>query len=44
MTDHSWVHIQIVVNLALRLFRLLRRNIEPATAADHGLTDADTEV
>ena len=23
MSDHSWVHIQIVVNIALRLFRLL---------------------
>ena len=25
MSDHSWVHIQIVANIALRLFRLLNR-------------------
>ena len=31
MSDHSWVHIQIVVNIALRLFRLLSRaGVEPA--------------
>ena len=30
MSDHSWVHIQIVANIALRLFRLLnRRGVEP---------------
>ena len=25
MSDHSWVHLQIVLNRALRLFRLLHR-------------------
>ena len=25
MSDHSWVHLQIVLNRALRLYRLLRR-------------------
>ena len=25
MSDHSWVHLQIVLNSALRIFRLLRR-------------------
>ena len=30
MSDHSWIHIQIVLNIALRLFRLLnRRGVEP---------------
>ena len=30
MSDHSWVHVQKVVNIALRLLRLLRRrNVEP---------------
>ena len=30
MSDHSWIHIQIVVNIALRLFRLLnRRGVVP---------------
>lgn len=45
MSDHSWVHIQIVVNIALRLTRLLaRRGVEPATVSDHGLRAADAEV
>jgi len=31
MSDHSWVHIQIVLNMALRLARLLfRSGIEPS--------------
>ena len=25
MSDHSWVHLQIVLNRALHLFRLLHR-------------------
>ena len=25
MSDHSWVHLQIVLNVALRIFRLLNR-------------------
>ena len=37
MSDHSWVHIQIVANIALRLFRLLnRRGVEPDVVADTG--------
>jgi metal-dependent HD superfamily phosphatase/phosphodiesterase len=45
MSDHSWVHVQIVVNIALRLFRLLTRaGVEPATVADHGLGRRDAEV
>jgi len=45
MSDHSWVHIQIVVNIALRLFRLLTRaGVEPATVSDHGLGRRDAEV
>src|SRR3954452_9605711 len=40
LTDHSWVHIQIVTNIALRLARLLfRRGIVPAMVADHGMTE-----
>ena len=31
MSDHSWVHVRIVLNIALRLFRLLdRAGVEPA--------------
>ena len=38
MSDHSWVHIQIVTNIALRLTRLLsRRGVEPGLVTDHGL-------
>ena len=29
MSDHSWVHIQIVLNIALRLARLLFRRAMP---------------
>ena len=45
LTDHSWVHIQIVTNIALRLGRLLfRRGITPAVVADHGMSERDAEV
>jgi metal-dependent HD superfamily phosphatase/phosphodiesterase len=45
MSDHSWVHIQIVTNIALRLTRLLaRRGVEPGLVADHGLSEHDAEV
>src|SRR4051794_28596191 len=45
MSDHSWVHIQIVLNIALRLFRLLvRRDVQPALVTEHGLTAGDAEV
>ena len=45
MSDHSWVHVQIVLNIALRLLRLLTRaGDEPAMVADHGMTVRDAEV
>jgi metal-dependent HD superfamily phosphatase/phosphodiesterase len=45
MSDHSWVHIQIVVNIALRLFRLLHRaGIEPAMVTEHEMKARDAEV
>jgi metal-dependent HD superfamily phosphatase/phosphodiesterase len=45
LTDHSWVHIQIVTNIALRLARLLfRRGIVPNMVTDHGMTERDAEV
>jgi metal-dependent HD superfamily phosphatase/phosphodiesterase len=45
MSDHSWVHVQIVLNIALRLARLLaRREVEPGLVADHGLRQHDAEV
>ena len=45
MSDHSWVHMQIVLNIALRLLRLLvKAGVEPAMVADHGMRDRDAEV
>jgi metal-dependent HD superfamily phosphatase/phosphodiesterase len=45
MSDHSWVHTQIVLNIALRLLRLLvRSGVEPAVVADHGMSARDAEV
>jgi metal-dependent HD superfamily phosphatase/phosphodiesterase len=45
MSDHSWVHMQIVLNIALRLLRLLvKAGVEPAVVADHGMKDRDAEV
>jgi uncharacterized protein len=45
MSDHSWVHLQIVLNIGLRLARLLfRRGVIPSITADFGLPDRDAEV
>jgi len=45
MSDHSWVHVQVVLNIALRLMRLLAKGgIEPAMVADHGMKQRDAEV
>jgi metal-dependent HD superfamily phosphatase/phosphodiesterase len=45
MSDHSWVHIRIVTNIALRLARLLFRNgVVPGMVSDHAMTERDAEV
>ena len=45
MSDHSWVHVRIVLNIALRLYRLLRQQqVEPAMVTDHRMRAADAEV
>jgi metal-dependent HD superfamily phosphatase/phosphodiesterase len=45
MSDHSWVHLRIVLNSALRLFRLLhRRGIPSALETDYGMSANDAEV
>jgi hypothetical protein len=45
MSDHSWVHMQIVLNIALRLLRLLvKAGVEPTMVADHGMSARDAEV
>jgi metal-dependent HD superfamily phosphatase/phosphodiesterase len=45
INDHSWVHIQIVTNIALKLLRqLTKHGIEPAVVSDYGMTREDAEV
>jgi metal-dependent HD superfamily phosphatase/phosphodiesterase len=45
MSDHSWVHIQIVLNIGLRLARLLfRRGVTPSVVVDYGMSERDAEV
>jgi metal-dependent HD superfamily phosphatase/phosphodiesterase len=45
MSDHSWVHVQIVLNIALRVLRLFARaGIEPAMVSDHRMGRRDAEV
>jgi uncharacterized protein len=45
MTDHGPVHVKIVMNIAIRLFRLLMdARIEPGVVKDHGLTVEDAGV
>jgi uncharacterized protein len=45
INDHSWVHIQIVTNIALKLLRqLARHGIEPAAVRDYGMEQEDAEV
>ncbi len=45
MSDHSWVHIQIVLNIGLRLARILfRRGVVPSVKADYGMNEHDAEV
>jgi metal-dependent HD superfamily phosphatase/phosphodiesterase len=45
MSDHSWVHLQIVLNRALHLFRLLhRRGVRSAMESSYGMEADDAEV
>jgi metal-dependent HD superfamily phosphatase/phosphodiesterase len=45
INDHSWVHVQIVANIALKLLRqLTRHGIEPSIVRDYGLEPDDAEV
>ena len=42
MSDHSWVHLQIVLNSALRIFRLLHRaGVPSAIETDYLMKAAD---
>jgi metal-dependent HD superfamily phosphatase/phosphodiesterase len=45
MSDHGPVHVKIVMNLAVRLLRLLMDGgVEPAVAKNYGLSPQDAEV
>ncbi|MDQ3822812.1 MAG: HD domain-containing protein [Actinomycetota bacterium] len=45
INDHSWVHVQIVANIALKLLRqLTKHGVEPSLVRDYGLEADDAEV
>ena len=45
INDHSWVHIQIVANIALKLLRqLTKHGVEPSVVRDYGMSREDAEV
>jgi metal-dependent HD superfamily phosphatase/phosphodiesterase len=45
INDHSWVHIQIVTNVALKMLRQLEKHdVPPAMVKDYGMTQEDAEV
>ena len=45
INDHSWVHIQIVANIGLKILRqFFKHGVEPAVVTDYGLDRNDAEV
>lgn len=45
INDHSWVHIQIVANIGLKLLRqLVKHGVEPSAVRDYGMSGDDAEV
>jgi metal-dependent HD superfamily phosphatase/phosphodiesterase len=45
INDHSWVHIQIVTNIALKLLRqLTKHGVQPSVVSDYGMTNDDSEI
>src|SRR5438128_9816088 len=45
INDHSWVHIQIVANIGLKLLRqLTKHHVEPSVVTDYGYENDDAEV
>ena len=45
INDHSWVHIQIVTNIALKLLRqLTKHGVEPSLVRDYGMGREDAEM
>jgi len=44
INDHGPIHIKIVTNMALKMFRILtEQGLTPSIVADHGLTNEDAE-
>jgi len=45
INDHSWVHVQIVTNIALKLLRqLTKHGVEPSLVTDYGMEREDAEI
>jgi len=45
INDHSWVHVQIVTNIALKLLRVLvKHGVQPSLVRDYRLSPDDSEV
>jgi uncharacterized protein len=45
INDHSWVHVQIVANIALKLLRqLAKHGVEANVVRDYGMSSDDAEV
>jgi metal-dependent HD superfamily phosphatase/phosphodiesterase len=45
MTDHGPVHVKIVMNIAVKLLRMLiEHGVEPAVVTNYGMTNDDAEV
>jgi uncharacterized protein len=45
INDHSWVHVQIVANIALKLLRqLTKHGVQPSLVSDYRLTANESEI
>jgi metal-dependent HD superfamily phosphatase/phosphodiesterase len=45
INDHSWVHVQIVTNIAVKLLRqLVKHGVTPSLVSDYRMTPEDSEV
>ncbi len=45
INDHSWVHVQIVTNIAVKLLRqLVKHGVAPSLVRDYRMTADDSEV